>query len=47
MLLLKKNILPVFENSLPKDHYAKAQAKISRREALIFFPGGYKEKMQY
>ena len=35
MLLLKKIIM------------LKAQAKISSRETLIFFPRGNKEKMQY
>ena len=45
--VVKKSVLPVFVNSLPKDHHMlKGQGKISRREALIFFPRDYKEKMQ-
>ena len=47
MLLLKKAFYLFSWIRYSKITMLKGQSKISRREALIFFPRGYKEKMQW
>ena len=37
MLLLKKNILPVFMNSLPQDHYAQRTGQNFQERGIMFF----------
>ena len=38
MLLLKKSVLPVFVNSLPKDHYAQRTGQNFQERGINFFP---------
>ena len=38
MLLLKKSVLPVFVNSLPKDHYAQRTGQNFQKRGINFFP---------
>ena len=46
--VVKKSVLPVFVNSLPKDHYAQRTGQNFQERGINFFfsPRSYEEKMQ-